>query len=92
METGVSLMKKLTAAVLAAALTLGCASTAFANEAIDDALELNQARILNHSVRPPREAIPCGGGRQNDGGVETHSTRQGALPALTSLCGAVGRK
>ena len=37
METGVSLMKKLTAAVLAAALTLGCASTAFANEAIDDA-------------------------------------------------------
>lgn len=42
METGVSLMKKLTAAVLAAALTLGCASTAFANEAIDDAIELNQ--------------------------------------------------
>ena len=35
-------MKKLTAAVLAAALTLGCASTAFANEAIDDAIELNQ--------------------------------------------------
>ena len=35
-------MKKLTAAVLAAVLTLGCASTAFANEAIDDAIELNR--------------------------------------------------
>ena len=29
---------------------------------------------------------------QNEGGVETHSTRQGLFPALTSLWGAVGRK
>ena len=29
---------------------------------------------------------------QNDGGVDTHSTRQTDLPALTSLWGAVGLK
>ncbi len=41
-EVGVSLMKKLTAAVLAAVLSVGCTTTAFANDAIKEAIELNQ--------------------------------------------------
>ena len=35
-------MKKLTAAVLAAVLSVGCTTTAFANDAIKEAIELNQ--------------------------------------------------